>query len=116
LKQENSAMATIPIPSHIVLDDRGVARIQGTRSKVQQVVMDWRNGMSPEKIQTAYPHLSLGQIYAALSYYHDHAAEIDAQIQADEEYVERMRALTPPVVTRAELEARMRARSERDRS
>jgi hypothetical protein len=78
---------------------------------VKQVVIDSMNGMSPEEIHSAYPHLSLGQIYAALSYYHDHASDIDAQIAADQEYTERLRALAPPSPTRAELESRLKGRA-----
>jgi hypothetical protein len=36
--------------------------------------------------------LSLGQIYAALSYYFDHKAELDAQIEEQLRFVEDSRA------------------------
>jgi len=78
---------------HIDVDARGVARIAGTRSKVIQIVMDrMANGWGPEEIHAQYPHLSLGQIYAAFAYYYDHKAELDAQIEADIRRAEEMRA------------------------
>ena len=78
---------------HIDVDARGVARIVGTRSKVIQIVMDrMANGWGPEEIHEQYPHLSLGQIYAAFAYYYDHKAELDAQIEADIRRAEEMRA------------------------
>ena len=57
--------------------------IKGTRIPVWLIVGWFKDGYSPEQIQQEiYPHLSLAQIYDALSYYHDHTAEIDAQIAA----------------------------------
>jgi len=45
-------------------------------------------GNTPEEIQVKLPHLSLAQIYDALSFYYDHQADIDADIEANrEEYV-----------------------------
>jgi uncharacterized protein (DUF433 family) len=67
--------------SHIRLDDRGVAWIDDTNIKVIEVAVDkLAYGWSPEETHYQHPHLSLAQIHAALSYYYDHQAEIDAQI------------------------------------
>jgi uncharacterized protein (DUF433 family) len=95
------SMTTVLI-DYIVLDNKGIARIAGSRSKVTQIVCDIRNGLSPEQIHESYPHLSLAQIHAALSYYYGHKSELDARIQADEEYVEKMRGSNPGI-SRAEL-------------
>ncbi len=70
----------------------GKPRIAGRRIKVQHVAV-WheRMGMSPEEIAATYPMLTLADVYAALAYYYDHRAEIDADIEADERFVaERM--------------------------
>ena len=70
------------IPTHIRLDDDSVAWIDDTNVKVIEVVLDkLAHGTSAEELHFQYPHLSLGQIHAALSYYHDHQAELDALIQ-----------------------------------
>lgn len=92
---------------YIEVDDRGIAKIVGTRSKVRQIVMDTMNGLSPEDISTQYPHLRLAQIHAALAYYHDHKAEIDAEIEAGRRYADEMRAKHPNRFTREELLARL---------
>jgi len=94
---------------YIEVDDRGVAKIAGSRSKVRMIVVDRRNGLSPEEIHDAYPHLSLAQIHAALAYYFDHQAEIDAEIEEADRYVEEMRARQSNKFTRAELESKWRA-------
>jgi uncharacterized protein (DUF433 family) len=68
--------------THIRLDDRGVAWLNETKTKVIEVALDMiAHGWSPEEIHFQHPHLSLGQIHAALSYYHDHKAGFDAEIQ-----------------------------------
>lgn len=79
--------------SHIRLDDRGVAWIDDTNIKVIEVAVDkLAYGWSPEETHYQHPHLSLAQIHAALSYYYDHQAEFDAQIQEDLREVEEMAA------------------------
>jgi uncharacterized protein (DUF433 family) len=68
--------------THIQLDDKGVAWIDNTKVKVIEVVLDkLAHGSSPEEMHFQYPHLSLAQIHAALAYYYDHQAELDAEIQ-----------------------------------
>lgn len=58
--------------------------IRGTRTPVRAIVEIWRLGVPPEEISFRLPHLSMAQIFAALSYYSDHQAEIH-------EYIERNR-------------------------
>jgi len=69
-------------PAHIKLDENGIAWIDETRVKVIEVALDkLAHGSSPEEMHLQYPHLSLSQIHAALSYYYDHQAEFDAEIE-----------------------------------
>jgi uncharacterized protein (DUF433 family) len=55
--------------------------IKGTRTPVRAIVENWRLGVAPEEIPTAMPHLTLAQIFDALSYYSDHQEEINRYIQ-----------------------------------
>ena len=55
--------------------------IKGTRTSVRAVVENWRLGLSPEEIVIHLPHLTLAQVFDALSYYSDHQKEIDALIE-----------------------------------
>ena len=74
--------------------------IVGTRTSVRAIVGLWRQGIHPEEIPTHLPHLTLAQVFDALSFYLDHQAEIN-------EHIERNRVpeeLIHPVV-RAALEA-----------
>ena len=68
--------------THIRRDERGVAWIADTNTKVIEVAMDHAAyGWDAEEIHAAHPHLSLAQIHAALSYYHDHKGDLDGQMQ-----------------------------------
>ena len=80
-----------PATAHIRLDERGVAWIDDTNTKVIEVALDMiAHGWSPEEIHFQHPHLSLAQIHAGLGYYYDHQEEIDARIQSSlREYQER---------------------------
>ena len=70
--------------THIRLDEQGRAWIDDTNVKVIEIVKDWMaHGSSPEEMCLQYPHLSLAQVHAALSYYCDHQEEFDRAI-ADE--------------------------------
>jgi uncharacterized protein (DUF433 family) len=73
-------MSTV-VSSLIELDDVGVAWIAGANTKVIEVVVDkLAHGSSPEEVHFQYPHLSLAQIHAALSFYHEHEKELEADI------------------------------------
>ena len=55
--------------------------IEGTRTPVRAVVEIWREGTPAEAIPNRLPHLSLAQVFDALSYYSDHREEIHAYIE-----------------------------------
>ncbi len=58
--------------------------IKGTRTSVRTIVETWRRGVPPEEIPIGLPHLTLAEVFEALSYYSDNQAEID-------DYIERNR-------------------------
>jgi uncharacterized protein (DUF433 family) len=64
---------------------RGKPIIKGTRTRVSNIVAYYKLGYSSEELSRAFPHLSLSQIYDALSYYHDNAAQIDRDIEKNKE-------------------------------
>ena len=68
---------------YIVTDDQilsGEPIIKGTRTPVRAIVEMWRLGALPEAIPSRLPHLTLAQVFDALSYFSDHQAEINAHI------------------------------------
>ena len=69
---------------YVVTDDRilsGEPIIKGTRTPVRAIVELWRQGMQPEIIPQRLPHLTLAQVFDALSYYSDHQDEINRHIE-----------------------------------
>lgn len=72
---------------YIVSDDSilgGEPIIAGTRTPVRAVVENWRRGLAAEEIPSRLPHLTLAQVFDALSYYSDRQHEIN-------EFIERNR-------------------------
>jgi uncharacterized protein (DUF433 family) len=69
---------------YIVTDDQilsGEPIIKGTRTPVRAVVEMWRQGLASEAIPNRLTHLTLAQIFDALSYFSDHQAEIQQWIE-----------------------------------
>lgn len=62
----------------------GYLRINGTHMTVNQVVVYYKQGYIPEEIADQYPHLTLGQVYAALACYHANHEETEAELAAEQ--------------------------------
>jgi uncharacterized protein (DUF433 family) len=77
----------------------GKPRIAGHRIRVQDIVI-WheRMGMSPDEIIFHHPSITLADVYAALSYYHDHREEIRQQIEEGEALVQQLRGNKPSLI------------------
>jgi len=77
-------MSTATEHFYIVTDEQilsGEPIIKGTRTSVRAIVELWRQGVIPEEIPKHLPHLTLAQVFDALSYYSDHQEEINAHIE-----------------------------------
>ena len=100
---------TLAANSHIEIDRQGVARIDGTRMKVLHLVKEMlaRNA-TVEQLRSSFPQLSLAQVHAALAYYYDHQAQIDAQIKQESAEFEAAKSKSAPTVGREKLRARGR--------
>ncbi len=95
------------IYAHLTFDAHGEPIIEGTRAKVRMIALDHSaRGWNAEEIQRNYPHLTLGQIHSALAYYHDHQAEMDADLHARRDAVERLRSQSPETPGRRKLRER----------
>jgi len=82
------------------------AHIAGTRTRVQDVyALAEIQGLTPDQIVEQLPHLTLGQVHAALAYYFDHREQILNELREDDEFVQAMRAQTGP----GPLEERLKA-------
>ncbi len=86
------AQDVITMYEHIEIDQTGIPLIAGTTMKVVELVTPHlAYGWSPEELHFQFPHLTLGEIYAALAYYWDHKVDMDADMMRRERYVEELK-------------------------
>ncbi|MGK7924922.1 MAG: DUF433 domain-containing protein [Spirulina sp.] len=71
----------------------GCPIIAGTGVTVRRIAIWYNQGYNAEEIAQQIEHLSLAQIYAALTYYHLNREEIEADIAAEEAEGDRLEAL-----------------------
>lgn len=55
--------------------------IRGTKTPVRAIVELWRIGIPPEEIPLHLPHITLAQVFDALSYYAEHQVDINHYIE-----------------------------------
>src|SRR5689334_5795469 len=84
-------------PAPIRTDADGVARIGGTRVRLDTVITAFNAGCAAEEIVLKYPSVELSDVYAVITYYLWHRTEVDA-------YLDEQRRLSKDAL--AELEAR----------
>ncbi len=64
----------------------GSPGIAGTKFPVRSVVSYvLRQGFAPEELVRGFSHLTLTQVYDALSYYYDHRTQIDRELHENTE-------------------------------
>jgi uncharacterized protein (DUF433 family) len=71
-----------PVP--LTEDADGVIRVGGTRVTLDSVIIEYENGATAEEILLSYPSLKLADIYAVISYYLRHRAEVRAYLKQEE--------------------------------
>lgn len=92
-------MAATTIREHIEITEgpSGLTpRIKGHRIRVQDVAIAHEKlGLSADEIVDWFPALSLGDVYAALAYYWDNRETIERAIDAERDFVDELRRVTP---------------------
>ena len=87
-------------------DSTGTIRLENTRVTLDTVVLAFAEGATAEEIADRFPAVSLGAIYAAITFYLQNQNEVDAYLarrQADSEQI------------RMKIEARPQAKQFRER-
>lgn len=87
-------------------DAAGAIHVEHTRVTLDSVVLAFREGASAEEIAERYPAISLGAVYAAIAFYLQNRAELDAYLERRESEAEQIRS---------EIEARPEAKQFRER-
>jgi uncharacterized protein (DUF433 family) len=96
-----ASSSTPPLISEYIVKTPGVcsgqARVAGTRIKVKHVYV-WveQMGMSARDVVSAYPHLTMAQVHAALAYYWSHQDEIHQDIEQEEKLVDELKRSAGP--------------------
>jgi uncharacterized protein (DUF433 family) len=70
-------------PYIVCTDDilHGVPIVAGTRTPVRAIAELWKFGVAPEEIVVRLPHLTLAQVFDAMSYYQEQRRAIDDDIE-----------------------------------
>jgi uncharacterized protein (DUF433 family) len=105
------ALTTIDLP--LRLDEQGTIRLGQSRVTLDLVIDSYHRGISPESIARQFPSASLADIYGAITYYLQHQAEMDAYLHeraAAASFLEHFKERQEAVISRAELQARLKAR------
>jgi uncharacterized protein (DUF433 family) len=68
----------------------GRPRAAGTGVTVRRIASWYKLGLSAEQIADRIGHLTLGQVYAALAYYHANRGEVDADLAAEDAVTEAL--------------------------
>ena len=88
----------------------GKPRIAGTRIRVQDIYV-WHElqGQSADEIVSDFPHITLADVYAALTYYWDHRDQIQQEMKATDAIIEAMKLKYP-----SKLQDKLKARNAAD--
>jgi uncharacterized protein (DUF433 family) len=90
-------MAETTVTPHIWMDEQERAWIDDANVKVVEIVLDHiAYGWTADAIQENYPALTLAQVYAALAWYYDHQADLDAEIEQQSEQLRILRTDAKP--------------------
>ena len=86
-------MIAVATPNYLERDDSGVVWVAGTNRKVVEIVLDHLgHGWSADQIHEQHPDLPLARIHAALAYYYENPAEIEAEIERRQRYSAELKA------------------------
>lgn len=91
--KENTLASLTDISTLITIDpnsEGGRPVIAGTRTSVRRIASLYNQGNSAEEIARRLNHLTITQIYAALTYYHANREEIDQDIAEEQTAYEQL--------------------------
>ena len=102
------AVAAEPVPLETNAD--GVIRVGGTRVPLDTVIEVFNTGATPEEIAQDFPVLRLDDIYAVITYYLRHRAEVETYLRERRGQAEEVRRKIEARLPQAGLRERLLAR------
>lgn len=103
-------IAVSPEPVPLAADKYGTVRVGGTRVTLETIVAAFDRGDSAEEIREQFPTVSLGDIYAVLTYLVRHPDEVREYMAATERKADEVRARIDAANDSEGLRARLLAR------
>src|SRR5438093_8384259 len=92
-------------------DGQGGLRVTGTRVLLERIIHAFEDGATPEGIVQSYDTLHLADVYAVLTWYLRHKAEVDEYLRKRAEEAQAIRqTIEAKQPDRAELRARLMVR------
>ncbi len=85
--EKGCQMTALTDHPYIVRDNTilgGEPIVRGTRTPVRAIVETWRLGVAAEDVVTHLPHLTVAQVFDALSYFSDHSEEIMGYLERNQ--------------------------------
>jgi uncharacterized protein (DUF433 family) len=113
LEEGAMALTITTDPAPITLDADGVARVAGTRVRLDTVVNAYKLGATPEEIALDYDSIRLADVYGAIAYYLRHTAEVDEYLRVRQAEAEQLRRLNEARIDRQAIRERLEARQAR---
>ncbi|MGE0816370.1 MAG: DUF433 domain-containing protein [Vicinamibacterales bacterium] len=104
----NSAETIERVPIHTDAD--GVVRVAGTRVTLDTIVGAFDTGATAEEIAQQYSSVPLADVYAVITYYLRHKAEVCAYLREREKQADEVRAEVERRFPSAGLRERLLAR------
>jgi len=92
--------------SPYIAERNGGLYVAGTRVSLDSVLINFRQGASPEAVVQAFSTLKLSQVYGAIAYYLENQEVIDAYLAEGQRFFESAPKLSE---TNPELFARLQA-------
>lgn len=78
-------LQTVPLKA----DSDGVMRVGKTRIPLDTVVHAFESGHTAEEIVSHYPALSLADVYAVITYYLNHQADVQQYLQEQKQLIQK---------------------------
>ena len=97
-----------PVPLDV--DEDGSVRVAGSRVTLDTIVAMFRQGASPEEIAEHFPTISLADVYAVVTFYLRHQADVESYLRQGEERATAIRQKQDGRLNRAQLRERLLAR------
>jgi uncharacterized protein (DUF433 family) len=74
----------------LVMNDSGAILVGGTRVSIDSILVEFKQGTTPEEIIGQFDSLKLADVYAAIAFYLRHQAEVEAYLCEREKIAEAL--------------------------